>query len=230
MILTVLHPSYFPTTEYCARAMCADLVIWGDSFQFRKQGFINRTPIKTFAGAKWLSVPVSTKGKGTISINKLKIDNHQAWNKEHLRSIQINYQNSPYFLYYIDELKSILLEKENNANTLFYKTTLFTFEKLLLKKEIISSVNLPERTDRTERVIEWLKQCNCRTYLIDSTEQNLIDIPKINKAGYEVKTFSYKNNAYFQQFGEFIPSMSSLDLLFNEGEQGQLILKSGISD
>ena len=66
--------------------------------------------------------------------------------------------------------------------------------------------------------------------IYQSTEQNLIDIPKINKAGYEVKTFSYKNNAYFQQFGEFIPSMSSLDLLFNEGEQGRLILKSGISD
>ena len=50
MILTVIEPAYFPPLSYFAKVIASDVIIWADSFQFKKHSIINRTSIKTVSG------------------------------------------------------------------------------------------------------------------------------------------------------------------------------------
>ena len=228
MILTVLQPSYFPSIEFCARAQTADVVVWANTFLFKKGSVINRTRIKTVDGGRWLTIPVLTKGRGPQKISDIHIDNHNDWRGNHWRNIKNNYQNSPYYYYYNDELKNIFGGERQTLEGLIYPSAHFLFKSLGFKKEIVRSCTLPKEKDRTDRILAWLQATHCDTFLIPAYELFLIDIQRVKDAGFYLEIFYSSTVKYHQQFSGFVPSLSALDLLFNEGEQSLSILIKGI--
>ncbi|MBD3375676.1 hypothetical protein GF406_11625 [candidate division KSB1 bacterium] len=224
MILTVLEPAYCPDLHTCSRLLNADIIVWADTFIFKKQSSINRMAVKTDQGKSWLTIPARTTGQHPRSIRETNIDIRQNWQQKHLLTLASSYRKTPFFEYYIDPWTRILEQKWVELEPLIFSTTQFILKKLQLFPAIIKANQLPEIRDRSRRVCAWLKATNCDTYLVAEHKSHLIDRHIIEQEGYEIKIHRVQNEAYFQLFGDFIENLSALDLLFNEGIEGKYYL------
>ena len=73
--------------------------------RFIKQTFRNRTKILSSQGPLMLTVPVIKKnGQKTKDV---KIFNDIKWQRNHLRTLETCYNNSPFFIHYFDEVRLI---------------------------------------------------------------------------------------------------------------------------
>jgi hypothetical protein len=218
MVLTVIHPSYFPSLPYLGKFLYADRCVYSDNFYFKKQSTINRCQIKTCNGPHWLTIPVFHSQEKKQKINEILIDNHSTWHKKHILSLTTNYTKSPFFYYYIDDIFQMLNRQWTVLNDLVLFSLSFILHKLGIYQSTINSSSLSFIRDRTLRILNWLETCNCDTYLIEQYEIPLVDVQFIKKHGFKIRQYSYRATSYHQQYSSFIPNLSALDLLFNEGE------------
>lgn len=223
--LSVIQPQYFPSHETCARLAAADVAVWADTFPFSKPGLVNRTRVKSVSGAQWLTVPVLSRGRSRQRIHEIEIDPQHQWRHNHLKSLQVNYQNSPYYFFLADSIDTLLKADYSHLNNLCLETTRFLCRRMRINVNFISSQKLPSVHDRTERVIAWLRAAGADTYVVPHAHLDLIDADAIRAAGFQVSLFHFDPPVYHQVHSTFQPGMSGLDLLFNEGEMSLFILQ-----
>jgi hypothetical protein len=225
----VIEPAYFPPPFYFAKVLCADVLVWADSFQFKKGSFINRAPIKTVSGKQWLTVPVFSKMTAGQKINNTVIDNHQNWQNRHVRTLEVNYRQSPYYPFFSDAIANVINGQYQTISGLLVKSRDFLFSQLKIDKKLTPGSQLPHVQDRTERLMAWLKECDCQSYVYYEQERPLFDAPMVLKQGIRLFTCRHEPQKYHQIFDGFLPNLSVLDLLFNEGEQAHAIIRQGMS-
>ncbi len=76
---------------------------------YRKQTYRNRAVILNAQGEQRLSVPVSCPRGPYTKAEDVRICYDKDWQRDHWRSLCTAYNNSPYFLYYRDELEAVLM-------------------------------------------------------------------------------------------------------------------------
>jgi hypothetical protein len=226
VILTVIEPSYFGTISTWAQICSADVQVIADTFKFKKHSAINRTAIKTITGRSWLTIPVQTRGQGDLAIQSVRIDRQQPWQSKHLRSLERNYQNAPYFIMMIDAITDCLQQQPDRLSPFLIHSMQVSGQWLTPRQHWVESTALPEQFDRTRRVLAWLDATGCNEYLLLPHETGLIDMDRLWKAGVELWLLSGSVSAYHQQYDGFIPGCSILDLLFNEGPGASLFFKN----
>lgn len=228
MILTAQTSSFLPDIAFFKKAIQSDYIILLDNAQYSKKSCANRAAIKTIAGEHWLTVPIFTTGTGEQPIIKVVIDNRQDWYRKHLRTLEYNYTNAPYFYRYFD----FFIATYQQSWERLQKLNQHCFDFLLSQfrwqnKKVILSSTLPWIMNRTERVIKWLQLTGCKTYLMRADEKDLVNCADIVKNGFDIIIQNNVYPEYHQQFGTFIKNTSIIDLLFNEGDQAHdIILKS----
>ncbi|MBN1480253.1 WbqC family protein [candidate division KSB1 bacterium] len=209
-----------------SRIAAADVVVWANTFHYKKHSTINRTRIKTISGPRWLSIPVLTRGASKQIIADMRIDPEHDWQGAHIRSLQSNYQSSPYYYFFADEIADVINKKWRLLDELLQQSTSFLCQKLGFLARFVDSRELPGVTDRSHRVIAWAEACGCSSYLVPTEDERFIDRQFIEKNNCSVLCFDFRSVAYHQLFGDFIGELSGLDLLFNEGEMSRFILQS----
>ena len=224
MKLTVLYPEYFPTLYTCARLMASDIVIFADSFLFRKNA--NRCCIKTINGKTCLTIPIHSNNQQSLS--EIKIDFQKNWQQNHLRTLEYNYQNAAYYYLVEHKIEKIFLSQHDNLADLLLATTLFFIDLLQIDKKVIKSSTLPLVKNREQRVIEWVGALNCQTYLIDAKDIKYIDCNVIQNKDVKIEIIEPQIKPYHQQFNEFIENCSIIDLLYNEGWESKFLLNYNI--
>lgn len=188
---------------------------------YQKQSYRTRCHIYSSEGIYPLRVPVLRGGSSHdhhISISKIKIDYSENWIQQHKRALIAAYMNSPYFEYYCDDLFNIIDSKEEY---------LFNLNSKLLThiRELIGIDYLPiSNTPIYEPPASGLGDDLSGYYIKSSYSDNpLLDLrmrihPKFK--GNSVQYCMNMEKPYFQVFSQkqgFIPNLSILDLLFNEG-------------
>ena len=227
MTTVILQPTYLPWVGYFDMIDRADLFVILDNVQFEKQAWQQRNKIKTGVGTwKWLTVPVVQNFQQLL--NKTRIKNDQKWKKKHWKTIQQFYCKSVYWEDYsakFDEIysKNWELLIDLNINIIQYLINEFGINVKILRSSLL---NLPGKN--VNYLINICNYLKTDTYL--SPPRAACYIEKNNlflDEGINLVYHNYKHPKYNQQFGEFIPYMSSIDLLFNEGINSLNIIKSG---
>ncbi|MDE6112941.1 MAG: WbqC family protein [Bacteroidales bacterium] len=77
---------------------------------YRKQTYRNRAVILNAQGEQRLSVPVSCPRGLYTKVEDVRVCYDKDWRRDHWRSLCTAYNNSPYFLYYQDELEAVLMQ------------------------------------------------------------------------------------------------------------------------
>jgi hypothetical protein len=141
----------------------------------------------------------------------VEIDNTSPWQKIHLKSIQSAYQTSPFYEYYADDFNSLYDEMPERLFDLNIRLLQYVLKQIGLK----TNIHLTEAFEKTpaDRVdLRQLIQPKPRLYKPD---ENFVP------AAYQ---------QVFQDRYGFLPNLSIIDLLFNEGPNAlhiiQLSLKS----
>ncbi len=231
MIVGIHQPEYIPWLGFFKKMMNSELFVFLDDAQFRKKGWQNRNRIRTKNGTTLLSVPVHAHSRPNI--NAITIDNDKNWSERHKKSILYNYAKAPYFEEFKNFIESIFEKKFEYLTDLNTAIIKFIMDELEIKPKIIFSSELKISKKGSERVLDICKSVGADHYITGTVwAQPHLKIDEFKKSNIRVEFQNFQHPTYKQIHGEFIPQMSIIDLLFNEGRDGakkilkNLIIKS----
>ena len=226
--VAIMQPTYLPWLGYFDLIDRSDIFVFLNSVQFDKRSWQQRNRIKTPNGELMLTVPVLTKGKFKQKIYDVEIDKSKNFAKKHFNSISSNYKKSKYFKSYINELDEIYNSKINKLSDLNIRLIKWLSSKLGIKTEFVLSSQLDEHGSKTELLLNICKKLNADYYLSPPGSKEYIEENNLfEKSGIQLSYQNYKHPTYKQLFGDFIPYMSVIDLLFCEGNKSLEIISSG---
>ena len=221
MIVTGHQPEFIPYLGFFSKISKADIFVIVDNIQFKKKNFQNRNKIKTREGWMWLTVPVITKGRFEQKICEVEINNSLNWQRKHWASISLNYQKAPFFKEhsgFFEELYSKEWRLLSEFNEAFIR---YIMGQLELDVDVLKSSELGVKGQKTDLLIDICNKTGADTYLQGSGGRDYVEVEKFQDAGLNVVFHEFEHPTYPQQFGEFMPNMSVIDLLFNVGPEAK---------
>ena len=207
---------------YFHKIMHSDIFVFLDDVQYESKGWQNRNRIKTPNGAAWLTVPV-TASPSTL-INEVKIAGSDPWQRIHKKTIMANYSKSEYFELW-SEFEP-LYGKKYELLVDVDMDIIRTFMKILrIDTKTVFSSELGVTTKKSDLNRDICRTLGADTYISGALGSNYLKLDDFKKHGIEVKFQHVEHPVYRQRFGEFLPNLSTLDLLFNMGPDSSNIIR-----
>ena len=214
----ILTTAYFPPVSYFVACANSERVSIELSENYQKQSYRSRCEIYGANGIQKLSIPISrggVEGNHSVPIAEVEVDYSSPWIHNHKKSIESAYKNSPFYDYYADELFAILDLKPDRLIELNTKLTIKMLEFFSLADNLqFSSIYI--NSDQFK---------NTTNPNSNGTESggDEIDLREVIQPKYKGEDFLSQHKMikpYWQVFNTkqgFIPNLSAIDLLFNEG-------------
>lgn len=187
----IFPTAYLPSIEYISLFLKAEDASIELFETYQKQSCRTRTNVMTANGIQTLTIPViKTNGNHTLT-KDIEISYKESWQQIHLRCLESAYRKSAYFDYYFPYFEKIYKQKFNTLveiNEFCLKTIL---KIIKVKKDYSYTTDFERIVDENDYRISLSKGTN-------KTEMK----------------------PYYQVFADrhgFIPNLSIVDLLFNEG-------------
>ena len=201
--LSVLLPTaYLPSIQWFVYLLKAEKVSIEQHETYPKQTYRNRCEIATANGKLALTIPVVKVNGNHTKTHELAIADFEKWQLLHWRAMVAAYANSPYFLYYQDELEPFYTRKYDN----------------LLKFNI-------EITKTLMRLLGIKKNMEL-TSTFEPKPAGVLDLR--NEITPKKPFTQFPLPAYWQVFQDrngFYPGLSIVDLLFNMGPESLRVLE-----
>ena len=168
---------------------------------FIKQTYRNRMVIATTNGPLALTIP-TTHGD-SMAMKDIRISDHANWRHVHWNALLSAYGESPFFPYYQDDIRPFYEKKYE---------FLFDFNMETMEK-MIELLDIRPKVSVTDEYVS-IQHSTFNTPISDFREairpKHPLPDPEFTPARYY--------QVYEQKHG-FLPNMSILDLLFNEGNE-----------
>ncbi len=195
-----------------------------DTVQYSSGDFINRNRIKTARGPLWLSVPVYSHGKPRICDVRISEIN---WHRKHLATIANAYVKAPYYDCYISEFQEVLTKRYVFLTDLTGALLRVLVRLLEIGVRLVVASDYDFVGKKSDCIIGMCTKLGATTCIFGSQGRNYADLPAFASAGINVVFQEYGHPVYRQCYGAFMPRLSVIDLLFNEGPRSLEILLSG---
>lgn len=231
--ITIHQPDFLPWLGFFNKVSLCEILVIGDHVQYEDHGFRNRNKIKTPTGPQWLTVPVSNKFGDPIKMVPVSYleRNGKLWTEVHLQTLKHNYSRSPYFENVIGILEEVYEKKFQFLADMNIELLKKILEFLNLKTTIKRTSELGLNASKTESIIEICHTLKANKYVSGPLGKKYADEALLKKNGITIFYPKYEHPTYTQQFMKlgFLPNMSIIDLLFNEGPSSLSIIKSGFN-
>ena len=197
----LLSSAYFAPIQWYQKLWRFDRCIIERYDHFIKQTYRNRCLIATTQGTQALTVPIEKPTTEKCLMRDLRISTHGKWQQEHWNALLSAYGESPFYDYYIDDLRQF-------------------FEK---KWDFLVDFNLAI----TETVCQLL-DIQPDIALSDTFVQEANnDFREVIRPKHPLPDPDFQPKPYYQVYQNkhgFIDNLSILDLLFNMGPEGVFYL------
>ncbi len=226
MIVTIHQPEHLIWLGLINKIKQADAFVLLDTVQYEKGYFQNRNKIRTRNGWTWLTVPL-IKHSSSLNIKDIKISYVEDWQKRYLCLIRANYGKSRFFNNYFPEIEKIINKRYEylaDLNIALINYILVSFG--IVGKQIIrsSDLSLPFIKGGSEVNLAICQELGADTYLSGPTGVTYLRQDDYVKSGIKIIFHHFDHPIYTQQVGEFLPGMSSLDALFNLGDEAKKLI------
>lgn len=200
----LLSSAYFAPIQWYQKLNRYDSCLIEQHDNFVKQTYRNRCVIASANGPQTLSIPVEKFESLKCPMKDVRISDHDNWRHQHWNALLSSYGESPFFEYYEDDIRPFFERKW----TYLYD---FNWEITLKMCELIDIMPCMRRTD---------------AYLMDIPD-GTVDFREIirpKRPGVDCDFVPRRYYQVYQQKFGFLPNLSILDLLFNEGNESVLYL------
>lgn len=225
MIITIHQPNYLPWLGFFYKLSLADVLVFLDNVQFTKNGYQNRTEIKTSQGKQWLTVPVLTKGKPQQLTNAVEIDNKIDWRKNHWKTIVQNYSKSPHFALIAPLLEEAYAKEWCRLVDLNEKLIQGVCKILGLELRFVKASELNVPGTGSALLLNICQVLKADTYISGPSGKDYLDVNAFNANNVKLDFSAFKCPPYPQMWGNFIPNLSVIDLIANGGGRSLEILR-----
>ena len=224
----VIHqPDFLSYLGFFHRLLHADLYVALDHVQFvhSNRGWTHRDKIKTRRGEQWVTVGVRKAPRDT-SINVIELSDTD-WRAQNLNLVRENYREAPHF----EEIFAELEQLYARPCTRLVDFTMASVDMLLRLFDIeiprLLSSTLHPTGHKNELLVDILRKVQATRYLSGTGARAYFDPALFEQAGITVVWQEFEPPIYPQLHGEFVPYLSSIDMLFNCGiERSREILRN----
>jgi len=226
MIVTIHQPEHLPWLGFLDKVAKADLFVVLDTVQYRKDYFQNRNKIRTAKDFVWITIPVN-KFSFQTKICDITIFQSKKMLTKYLRQIENNYQHAKYYYKYFDNLQDIITTGYKNLADLNYTLITFLLNCYHIKTKVVkaSEINvLSGIGKKTQLNLDICKLTGAKSYLSGISGKDYLNVQEFLDSGIDVVYQKFYHPVYNQLHEPFLPCMSSIDLLFNYGENASEIL------
>ena len=223
MKVAIHQPQYFPWPPYVHKVLSADIFVYLDSVQFSKNGVQNRNQIKTAQGPLWLTIPVRNH------LGQLLKDTRVAEpgaTRKHWKTIRTSYARTPGFARWRNELENLLDRDSEFLLAPAIESTEWMLSKLDVRTERIKASEIDGTSGEASKLVASI--CNAlraTSYLTGTGALAYLNERDFAEIGCEVMVQRWKPFTYDQTGTEFVPDLSTLDLLLNCPDQAADIIK-----
>jgi len=193
----VFPAAYFGSIAYFRELVRAQKVLIEAKEHFVKQSVRTRCDILVSNGLRHLSVPVIKKNGNKTFMEDIEISFTENWKNDHWRTIESAYSSAPFFEHYAQELKALIFLNEEN---------------LLIFNEKI-----------TKTILAWL---SIDFVMMESTTEFIQSDSDFRSFPFDDRLNTKKYTQVFEAENGFIPNLSILDLIMNEGPMARRWLLS----
>ncbi|MBR1401880.1 MAG: WbqC family protein [Prevotella sp.] len=223
----LLSSTYFGPVQWYQKLNRYDVCLIEQHDSFIKQTFRNRCVIATTNGTQTLSIPIehASQDQPLHSAQKMRdigISDHGNWRHLHWYALQSAYGESPFFDYYIDDLRPFFEQKWEYLLDFNMAIT----EKMCKLLDIRPNIRLtaaygkPISDDSCEDGLRRRDDDSCMA-------PQLSDFREAIRPKHPIPDDEFNPTPYYQVYQQkhgFLPNLSILDLLFNEGNESILYL------
>lgn len=227
MIVVVMQPTYLPWIGYFDLMDEADVFVLFDTAQFEKQAWQQRNRVKIAENeSRWLTVPVVQRLGQKIS--DVRIDVSVPWRRKHWGTLEQYYKQAPYWKAYCDELASIYAQPWESLLELNLAIIQFLKGRFGIATKVVRTSEISVTGDRVGFLANICRHFKGDTYLSTVRAADYIEEDNIFPSyGITLQYHQYEHPAYRQLHGAFLPYMSAIDLLLNEGPDSLSVIRSG---
>ena len=194
--------AYLAPVEYYIALAKAETVFLEHCDYYVKQTYRNRSYIAAANRPMALSIPVEKSCGEKVLTRDVRISEHTGWQMNHWRSIESAYNSTPFFEYYKDDMLPFYEKKWD---------FLWDFN-VEIQSKVLELLDVEPKIQFTDE------------YKI-KLEENVLDLRESIHPKKDIQTENC--TSYYQVFDQrfgFQPNLSIIDLLFNMGNESQLII------
>lgn len=225
MIVAIHQPHYLPWLRYMHKMASCDVFVLLDDAQFTKNGWQNRNRIKGPHGPVLLTVPVRSASFKPIS--EVEITSDSPWREKHWKSLLFNYGKAPFFRQHAEIFEQVFRSRWDRLAALSVFLLEAVARAMGINTPLVRSSSLGIPGSGTTRLIDLCRGLGAGHYLTGAfAAGNHLDAEAFAEAGISLQIQSWDCPRYRQQFPAqgFLPELSVVDLLFNEGPQSLRLL------
>jgi hypothetical protein len=226
MRVGIIQSCYIPWRGFFDFIDDVDLFILYDDVKYSHGSWRNRNQVKSAAGLKWLTIPVSAGATETTIDKVLIAKTDKPWKQLHRRLLNDSLGTAPYFKDAIAIWENGIANEDTYLSKLNENLIKNICAHLNISTPIVRSRDYSAQGEKTSRLINLLKSVGATTYLSGPAAKNYLDERMFCENGICLEYKSYDYSSYTQQFDDFIGTVTILDLIANCGKDAKSYLKS----
>ncbi len=218
MTIAMHQANYLPWIGFFDKLQKADVFVIFDDIQLPlRKNFETTAIIKSANGPLELVVPVKNRNGKILEKDAGLLD--MGFKKKHLKSVEIAYSKAPYYNDYIRGIRDVYGKDYNKLVDFNIAFINLISEFLHIKTKLVLSSSLNIQTHGEDKIIDTVKVLGGDTYIsgTGAGSRKYVRDEDFNNLGIKLIWQDFQHPVYGQLYGDFVPGLSIIDYLFNEG-------------
>lgn len=221
MFVSMHQPDYLPWLGYFNKIAVSEAFIFFDTAFYSHSGFHDSNKIKTSNGWAYLTIPMAhSEDQKRLMDTMLPLANTR-WVAKHWKSLQLNYTRAPYWQehapFFEDLYKNIGRFKtlaDLNIHIIEYMSRAFGIQTPFHRASVLG---VDPELRSTEAILQIIKKVGATEFLAGPSGKKYLVKERFAEEGVKLHFQEYHEPEHPQLFPPYIPGLSAVDLLFNEG-------------
>ena len=225
MKVTIHQPNYLPNAGFFHKILQCDLYVVYDTAQFVRSRFDNRNYVKAQNARVLMTVPV-THESHFRPIAEARVNNRAGWRAKHWRTIESAYRKAPHFASLgaaLERIYSVVPETLPDLSLPIIRAILGILG-WKGRVELASRLPIDRSLRSTEAILDILAAVNATAYLAGASSKNYLEEERLAQRNIALEYHRFTPPVYRQLGEPFLPNLSALDLVFNEGPAARTVL------
>jgi hypothetical protein len=216
--VAIVQSNYIPWRGYFDLIAAVDEFVLLDDVQYTRRDWRNRNQIKTPQGMRWLSIPVSVRGRYTQAIYETEVAD-VGWAEGHWRIVRQHYRDAPGYAdasAFVEQLYASAPTHYLSEINRHFLTSICA--RLGISTPLTLSLDYSPVGEKTERLVDLCCKAGATCYVSGPTAKGYLDEGQFEGAGIAVEWFEYgPYPEYKQVHPPFADRVSILDTLLCTG-------------
>ncbi len=209
----LLSSTYFGPIQWYQKLNRYDECLIERHESFIKQTYRNRMIIATTNGPLALTIP--TNHDTSMAMKDIRISDHANWRHVHWNALMSAYGESPFFEYYQDDIRPFYEKKYE----FLFDFNMEITEKMIELLDIRPHISVTDEYILSEERGGKSEEFDAKHSMLNSQIRDFRDAIRPKKPLPDPDFTPQRYYQVYEQKHGFLPNMSILDLLFNEGNE-----------